>query len=354
MLFQSKTASAWGLDIGDLSLKLVSLIPKDRSFAIHNAHTVKVPSGYFDNGKIVNEDGVSNLLRTLITTAQGPKIKSKFIHSCLPETQTFIKLITIPEMTDKEIPEAVRWASEHHIPFPIEEMYFDWQVISHDAAQKQIYVLIGAVPKEISDAYTRVIKRADLTPLSLEVEAIAIARALIDEKHVESHKEAIAIIDIGATRSSLIIYAYQTIQFTTILPFAGHDVTQAISSKLSLSMEQAEKAKIICGIDAHTCQGALRIILEDKLDKLTKKIKTSFAFYKEEFEHHLPIKHMLLCGGGAHFKGIDAYLSEQFAIPVEIGNPEKFLTSLSSFSSTIDALSYTTAIGLALKAYEAG
>ncbi len=352
MLFRKKNIPAWGLDIGDRSLKLVSISKEGQKKIVTNYNTVNLPEGLFDNGKILEEKTITKFIHKLIETTKGPRLKNIFVHSCLPETQTFIKLISIPEMTEKEIPEAVRWASEHHIPLPIEDIFIDWQIINHDSNKKQINVLIGAVPKDISISYTNLIKNSGLVPLSLEIEATAIGRALINEDNIQNKEEAIALIDIGASRSSLIIYNHPTIQFTSTLPFSGVDISKEISQKLSLSIEQAEKAKIICGLNREKCGGALKKVLDKKLDELIDKIKTAFKFYETNFENNLPIKKIILCGGGSHFAGIAEFLERKLKIPTQIGDPRINCIIKEDGIPKNELMSYTTAIGLALKAYE--
>lgn len=348
----NKKIPALGLDIGDRSIKLATISKQGQKNVLTNYNTINLPEGLFDNGKILDEQAISKYINKLIAETKGPKIKTPFVYSCLPETQTFIKLISIPEMTDKEIPEAVRWASEHHIPLPLDQIYLDWQIVNHDQAKKQINILVGAVPQEISQTYSSLIKKSELIPLSLEIEATAIGRALIDEKKIMSQDEAIALIDIGATRTSLIIYAYPSIQFTSSLPFAGVDITKTIGKNLSLSIEQAEEAKIICGLDENKCQGALKKVLDDKLQELVEKLNNSFKYYQQNFENSLPIKQMILCGGGSHFQGIEKFLEKEIQIPSQIGDPRMNCIIKDDKFPLNQLLSYTTAIGLALKSYK--
>jgi len=354
MLFntKSKNIPAWGLDIGDRSLKLVAISSQGPKKIMTNYNSVDLPEGVFDNGKIINKKIAIDHIHKLIETVHGPKTKSLFVHSCLPETQTFIKLISIPAMTEKEIPEAVKWASEHHIPLSIDNIFLDWQIVEHDHSKKEIKILIGAVPKDISINYTDLIKESGLIPLSLEIEATAIGRALIEKNYAQSKDEAIVIIDIGATRSSLIVYNHPSIQFTSSLPFAGVDITKKISQELSLSMEQAEKAKIICGLDKEKCAGALKKILDQQLDELVNKIKSAFNYFEKNFDNNLPIKRIILCGGGSHFSGIAEFLQTNLKIPTQIGDPRINCIINNKEFPKEELLAYTTAIGLALKTYE--
>jgi len=348
MLFRNNKIPYFGLDISDLSLKLVGIKKRKNTNELINFNQAIVPPGYFDNGKIIKHQEIAQLIIELIHGAQGPKIKTKFVHACLPEKHAFVKLITIPNMSEAEIPSAVEWAVEHHLPFALDEIYLDWQKIGTHPNGKDLHIMIGAAQKEIVDDYTKLLKLAKLTPLSLEVEAVSIARALINEQKVLT--EAVGIIDLGATRSSLIIYAHNSVQFSMTLPISGEKITETISTTLALSPQQAENAKIICGLDKKKCKGGIKIILEKELNNLVDCIQSGLLYYKNNFDDNLPVTSLILCGGGAHMSQLNELLTDKTGIPVQVNNilknikvPHKIKLPTDTFLSTI------TAIGLALK-----
>jgi len=348
MLFRNNKIPYFGLDISDLSLKLVGIKKRKNTNELINFNQAIVPPGYFDNGKIIKHQEIAQLIIELIHGAQGPKIKTKFVHACLPEKHAFVKLITIPNMSEAEIPSAVEWAVEHHLPFALDEIYLDWQKIGTHPNGKDLHIMIGAAQKEIVDDYTKLLKLAKLTPLSLEVEAVSIARALINEQKVLT--EAVGIIDLGATRSSLIIYSHNSVQFSMTLPISGEKITETISTTLALSPQQAENAKIICGLDQKKCKGGIKIILEKELNNLVDCIQSGLLYYKNNFDDNLPVTSLILCGGGAHMSQLNELLTDKTGIPVQVNNilknikvPHKIKLPTDTFLSTI------TAIGLALK-----
>jgi type IV pilus assembly protein PilM len=348
MLFRNNKIPYFGLDISDLSLKLVGIKKRKSTNELINFNQATVPPGYFSNGKIIKHQEIAQLIIELINSTQGPKIKTKFVHTCLPEKQTFIKLITIPNMSDAEIPSAVEWAVEHHLPFELDEIYLDWQKIGNHPNGKDLHIVIGAAPKEIVDDYTKLIKLAKLSPLSLEIEAVSIARTIINEQ--QELTKAIGIIDLGATRSSLIIYAHNSVQFSMTLPISGEKITETISTTLALSPQQAENAKIICGLDAKKCKGGIKTILENELNNLTAHIQSGLLYYQDNFTDNLPVTSLILCGGGANMSQLNEQLANKIGIPVQISNILKNLEISSKIKlSPANYLSAVTAIGLALK-----
>ncbi|MGB0757125.1 MAG: type IV pilus assembly protein PilM [Patescibacteria group bacterium] len=352
-MFQSQSPTAWGLDIGEKSLKMSAVIQSGDNFALSNYGSLTIEDEEVTKGILQDPDLLGKKIKKLLKEhTYGRKVKTPFVHACIPDSDTFVKLIDIPDMTDEEIPEAVRWASEQHIPLSPDDIYIDWNIVRHDPQNKKIYVLIGAVQKSISNQLTEAIKRADLVPLSLDVEATAIVRALQSLTVPTNTSHATAFLDLGATHSTIIIFARDTIQFVSTIPFSGEEITSTLATELSISKAEAEKAKIVCGLTNPDCEDALKQVLKKDLDAMTKKINSSFAFYKEHTFDPLPINQLILCGGGSLLDGIVGHLGKEIECDVRLGNLAPFISSSSKSDFAKKNLSYTTALGLAMKAYE--
>jgi type IV pilus assembly protein PilM len=338
----------FGLDVSDLSLKLIALRKKGNQFYLTSYNQIKVPEGYFIDGEIKEKKKIANLIRKLIKEVKGEKIRTPYFISILPERKTFIKLIEVPRSQDDKVnPEDVEKEIQRHIPLPLEEIYFDWQKIAPRADKMKI--LVSTAPKKIVEDYLSLFEEAEIKLVALEPEGASLTRALIKENYLE---EGVIIFDIGAKRSSLVVFDRGTIQFTISAPISGEEITKTISQKLKISLDEAEKAKIVCGFSEKKCQGILEKILSGVVNNLVQKIEETQTFYKED---HLPPNHrkitkVLLCGGGANFKGIEKILSKRLNLEVKKGNPLQQITLSKGLSFTqSEALIYTTAIGLALR-----
>ncbi|MBU1164073.1 pilus assembly protein PilM [Patescibacteria group bacterium] len=341
----SPNTTAFGLDISDFAIRLVNLRKTRSSVSIESFNELKVPAGYIVDGEIKDEENVTKLLNKLLLTAQGKKLLKTEVVSVLPETKTFIKIITVKKTEKKELPKAIKLELKKHIPINIEEIYLDWQVISEN--EKTMNVLAGIAPKVIVDSYLNILRKVNLIPLVLEIEAAAISRALIagDDK-------AKIIIDIGAARTGLIVYVHNTIVLTVSLPISGEKVTQEISQTLNIDYQKAEKAKYVCGLDKTRCKGALRKILFNSMDNLVFEIDKAVEFYTTHFPQSEKISQIYLCGGGAYLKKIDKYLSHRIKMEVITGDPLRTIKKdkLKEIKFPVNrSLSYTTAIGLALR-----
>ena len=338
-----------GLDISDRSLKAVQL---KRTFngrlGLRGMGQLELPAGIFADGELKNTEGFTEALHRLLSRAQVGKFTTTYLVASLPEPKTFIKLIDVPPMSPAEIPQAIRWEAEHHIPIPIEETYWDWQQVGLPLGNARLPILLGVAPKTIVDSYTAALSSAGLIPTAFEIEATAITRCLFPLKETNVNQATI-IIDIGATRTGLTLFDQKTIQFTVSLPISGRKITETIAASLSLSDAEAEQAKILCGLDPKKCRGAMATILKQVMDNLLQHIREAIVFYQEHFPGGQPVHQIMLCGGGSNFKGIDQYLTENLKLPVQLGNPWLNLEPARAPLKPAELLSYTTAIGLALR-----
>lgn len=349
MLFQPRQ-DYLGVDISDLSLRLVQFRRTlTGALALAGMTSGDLAPGIFADGELKDTNGFVTALKQLITKPQVGRFTTGYTVACLPETKTFIKVIDIPPMPLDEIPQAIKWEAEHHIPIPIDDTYWDWQQVGKvTKTNARLPILLGVSPKAIVDSYDDALRKASLVPVAMEIEAAAIARSLLPLEMSES-SNATMIIDLGATRTSLIVFDHQTIQFTASLPISGRNVTQQIATTLTITEDQAEKAKVVCGLDPKKCHGAMREILHGTMDALIRSINEATIFYREHFPQGHEFGEVLLCGGGSNFKYIDEYMGERLKLKVARGNPWRNLEPEPPPLKPSDLLPYTTAIGLALR-----
>lgn len=340
--------NTFGLDISDGAIRAVKLHKNGKQITIESFGESILPAGWLVNGEIKQPEKVTALIQKLLRQTEGKKISTKNAIAVLPEQKTFIKVVKIAVQPNHNIEELITEAIKNYIPLDREEIYLDWQIIAK--SQGIVKVLIGAAPKKIVDAYTSLLEASDLIPHALEIEAAALTRSLLTEKSPQGAK---VIIDIGAVRTGLVLYGQGTIQFTMSLPISGNKITETVAKTLNLDLKKAEQAKIICGLDKSKCEGALLTILTLAINQLVVQIKKGIAFYQSNDPAAEPINEVILCGGGANFSEIDRVLAEKLQLPVRIGDPLLHISKRSKVKIEKNkALSYSTAIGLALRAFQ--
>ncbi len=367
---------AFGLDISNLSLKIIKLEKKRGRIRVASFGEQKLKKGVIEKGEIKDIKALSSVFRMARNKAQGKKIRTKYVVCSLPEEKAFLQVIQLPKMTQEEAKEAVFFEAENYIPMPAKDTYLDFQIIPcfHNET-KNMAVLIAALPKAIVDSYVLALKTAGLIPWILEIESLAIARAVINQ---DINKKPVLIIDIGADRTNFIIFSGQTINFTSSIPISSELFTEKISKNLKIPFPKAEKLKKRYGltgikkiklmaIKKNGIEFQKRVsrgkeifeALIPLLTDLTEQIKIHLDYYlsrglhKDLLPEYQGIEKVLLSGGGANLKGLVEFLEEQLKMPVKMANPWINIlppalkeTPELSFETS---LRYTTAIGLALR-----
>lgn len=353
-MFSNPFPNAFGLDISDLSIKLVQLkntsfLHQKPKYEVVNCRAIELPPGLIVNGELQKpEDVRKKIARLLHGNKKEKPINSPWVIASLPETQSFIKIIEVKQNPDELLDEDIRDMAKHHIPYDDDGSYYiEWQIMPNINGTNQI--LIGAVQKNIADSYTYLLESLGLGVVALEIEALSIARSMITAKK-EYQNEARAILDLGAVRSSLIIFDNDIVQFSMSLPFSGEIITTALSQKMHLSYENAEALKIKQGAGYHKNNTAWKI-LNKNVEDLAKYVDNAIKFYYSHFPNANKITRITLCGGGSNMKKLDKILSSKLKIMTRPGHPWKNLSSHKNIPiSPEESMSFATAIGLGLRA----
>ncbi len=350
--------SAFGLDLSDLSVKLVWLKRVGSQIHLASFGRQEIPEKIIESGNIRKEEELIILIKSIISQAKGEKVKTKYCIVSLPETEAYLRIVQLPKMKKEEVGEAIRWELEAYIPVSIDTVYFDWQIIDSGVGQTEhLDVLIGALPKALVDPYLEVIKKAGLEPLAFEIESVATARALIKEN---GFSDPVLMIDLGARRTSFIIFVAKTVWLTTSPPISNNLLIDDIAKGLKITYAEAKNLKFKVGLDRDKEKGQVYQAMEPRLLELVAEIKKYLDYYKTSYlpkrAEKSDIKKILLCGGGANLKGLSAFLSSKLGLEVAVGNP--WVNILSPSADELpglpfeESLSYATALGLALRGIE--
>lgn len=269
-----------GLDISDLRLRLVRIQKGRKVVLLRKVKELNVPTGCIEDGLIKNKKNIIKLLKTLRRENRSPEIAA-----CLPEKQSFLRVI---EVSDKE---DVMKAFARHLPFELNSVYTDYTYLGEEK------YLAGACKKELVDTYMEVLEASGFYPLKLEVETESVARCV-------PVQEPTLIADLGLARSSFVMTQNGIAQFSTSFP--------------SLIKEK----------DAQH-------ILEKELTRI-------LAYCEDHLEKELCPRNIYLCGSGADEK-ICSVLKTALPLSCKILDLKKFLKKGQNLSPA-----FATAFGLAL------
>jgi len=341
----NKEKISFGLDFSDQVLRLVQLKRIGKTIQLKAFGRIMVPNGKIVEGEIQDEKTVIKLVKKLCHQAKG-NLLSKNVVASLPERKSFIKVIELPKDSAKDY-KAVKKQIPLHVPLNLEEIYFDYQELSN---HKKNQVIIAATPKKIADTYTTVLEKAGLSPFALEIESVAISRSLTG--YGKDKQTAKLIVDIGKVRSTFIVSQGETVLFIiSNQEISGQAMTDTIAKELKLSKKEAEKAKIICGLEKSSGKGKVRKVLSPTVKKLKEKIREAISYYQNNFSGD-KIDFLILCGGSSQLKGLVPELKENLSKDINkvfLAAPDNNFQSKKVSIPKTEILSYTTAIGLALR-----
>jgi len=362
--------SVFGLDLSDLTLKIVQLKREKQRLSLVNFIKEDIPAGLIQAGEIKQEKELVAVLKQALEKTKKSPFQGNPVVCNLPEEKVFIRIIQLPLMKKEELDKAVKWETEAHIPLSIDEVYLDWQIIKPIINHLDHYdVLIAAAPRPLVDRYLSFLKKGGLEPVALEPESVAVVRSLI----LPNDFKPTIIVDLGATGTNFVIFSALAIRFTSHIAISGQLFNQAIMRDLKVDENQANQLKIEIGLNKTQKSGKIYQALEPLADDLAKQLKDYIAFYREHASHvHGPnglIGRVLLCGGDSLLLNLPSYLEQKLNLPVELGNPlinilpllkkASFPSKQSSLPSVLqkktqglskrEALTYTTALGLALR-----
>lgn len=338
---------AFGLDISDHSVKFIELVRAHGSLMLGRYGSRNLPAGAVVGGKIMRPDDLVGVLRKL-----KRDIGMTFVRASLPEEPGYIFETQVPRVRPNEIRGLLQFKLEENVPLGPTEAVFDYDVVPASQDHTTLDLVVSVFPQTISDEYATLLQTAGLTPLSLEIEAQAIARALVPAESVET----VLIVDIGRTRSGMSIVRDGIVRFTTTVEIGGDGISHAIRQQ----HPQATEAEITSIKNEQGClrsspNDPLYPLVMEQVTKLAEEIERYLVYWKTHATdmHSLAgeITRVILSGGNASLAGIPEYLTTRLKLPTERGNVWTNVLSLEKVIPDIpfnESLTYASAIGLAL------
>jgi len=234
-----------GLDIGSQTIKAVELRRMGREIhMIGRPVVIPTPEHSVSGGRIVETAAVSEALQELLS--QNGFKTHNVVASVGGESDVVVRITQVPKMSGKELEEAMQWELERQAPFPVDQAVYDYQpIIRPDTPPEaeNMDVLLAVALEDMVDAHVQTLLAAKLTPLAIDVEPLAIARALVDAAGDELADQTVAIVHIGASHTVIMIVRKKLLAFVRTIPTAGLSLTAAIRQNVAEDEATAEKVK---------------------------------------------------------------------------------------------------------------
>jgi len=336
----------FGIHLNGTALKFIQLEKKKEVLSVLGYSNVALPKNLTTNDAILDTDALSKLIQQSLLRPQFGRLTTNRVVISVPESKSFIRVIHIPEMSEAQAENAVMFEAEAYIPLPMDQVYFDWQILGRNDGKME--VLIIASPKDFVDKYITALERIGLVIVAVEVESQSVVRTLIKPES----KDNILIADLDAYKTALIMVERGNLQFTSSIPLAGNSFTEHIAQGLSATPTKAETIKKQFGIANTPEYPNLKTYLLPVVNDLAAEIKNILRFHYDHSDQRITT--LLLSGGSAKLKHLDELLAPMLSdfpeLSVAVADPLANLGPLNNSKLTsYEALSYTTALGLALR-----
>jgi len=319
----SREKGVVGLDIGSYSIKAVELRARKKgdgeAYELLRIGYEPLPHDAIVEGTIIDSAAVVETIRLVF---DENKIGNKEVAISISGNSVIIKKISLPVMEKQELAESIIWEAKHNIPYPYEETNVDYAILkpTRSTEEKNLDILLVAAKKDKIANYSNVVNQARKNLQSIEVDVFALQNVLEVSYPEIFAEKTIALINIGANITNVVIVERGTPQLFRDLSLGGFFFTENIRKELSVSFEEAEKLlKGIPGKAATPDQFAtlLAMNVRDLLDEIEK----TFSFYEASEKKERRIEQIVLSGGLANVTNMQSAFENKFRIKTEILNP---------------------------------
>jgi type IV pilus assembly protein PilM len=344
-----KSKAVVGLDIGSSAVKAVELKLAGKGFKVTAFAIEPVPPDSIVDGAIIDGTAVADAIRRLF---ENKAFKTKDVAASLSGNAVIVKKISLPVMTEAELAESIYWEAEQYIPFDIQDVNLDYQILDAgrgaDSKGTMDVLLVAAKKEKIAD-YLGVITQAGRTAVVVDVDAFALQNAYEANYGLEP-QSVVVLLNAGASAININILAGEQSVFTRDISSGGNAYTEAVQKELNLPFESAEQLKKGESVDGVTFD-EVKPVLHAMTENVLLEIQKTFDFFKATASSDR-IDRIILSGGASRVDGFAQALEERFGAPVETFDPFRKIAFEPTRLGITDPASIATAavaVGLALR-----
>jgi type IV pilus assembly protein PilM len=306
-----------GLDIGSRSIKAVELTETKRGLSLTRIGIVDIAHGAIEEGTINDPETVAESIKQLF---KSYNIKESNVAVSIGGYSVIVKKISVQTMDEEKLQETIHFEAEQYIPFDISDVNLDFQILGESESNPgMMNVFLVAAKKEMVNDYINLVNLAGLNPCIVDVEAFALQNTF--EANYDMQSENTALIDIGASKTSLNILKGNSSLFMRDVSLGCGQINQKIMSLIECSFEEAEQLKYGDKPDKLTqedLKGIVSSVVTDWCTEIRRALDFFYSTYPED-----QIKRIILSGGGANIDEFRKLLAAEASAEVESINPFK-------------------------------
>lgn len=351
-LFRPKKPPILGLDISSTAVKLLELSFYNPHYRVECYAVEPLPPNSVVEKNIADVESVGEAIRKVVKRSGA---HAKYAAAAVPGSAVITKIITIPaSLTADEMESQIEVEADQYIPYSLEEVNLDFQVIGPTEDNPEtVDVLLAASRSENVDMRVAAIELGGLSPKIIDVEPYALETAYSLVSHQlpdQGRNQTVAIVDVGATMTTLNILHAEKIIYTRDQIFGGRQLTEEIQRRYGLSYEEAGMAKRQGGLP----DNYVPEVLEPFKEAMAQQVSRSLQLFFSSSQHNT-VDHILMAGGSASIPGIDDLIQNHVGITTSITNPfanMALANRVKAQALSNDAPALMIACGLALRSFD--
>jgi len=350
-LFGKKSNSVIGLDIGSTSVRLLQLSSHGSGYRIDHFAIEPLGEGVVVDKAVQDVEAISNAISRAIRVS-GTRAKSCAI--AVSGSAVFTKTISLPaNLAEADIESQVQLEANQYIPYPLNEVSLDFEVLGPSARNKDLIdILLAASKSENVESRQDAIDAAGLKAKVVDVEAFAIANAfeLIRKRDGVDRSEAVGLFDIGYDLTTLLVIKGGQVIYTRDHPFGGHQLLEETQRRYDMTAAQASFFER----DEEAPADFEEEVLEPFQLNVVHQISRALQFYASSSEYS-NIGTIYLSGGVASLKGLATMIQQELGMTTRVADPVTGLDVAQNVATAVlkrNACNLMIAMGLALRGFD--
>jgi len=307
-----------GLDIGASAIKVVELkrLKKGKAYELANLALTKLPP------EVIKEDEITKpeiVAETIKKTFHDNNIENKNVAVSISGRSVIVKRIKLPKMSEEELEESIQWEAEQFIPFDINDVSLDFQIMSGtDAASENMDVLLVAVKKDRITDIVNIIELAELVPAVVDIDSFALENQY-EINYTPEPERYEALVDIGAETMCINVIKDGASVFTRDASIGINQFHRTIQREMFLDFSQSEALMNGVEVEGRT-KDEIIPYRDGFYEELLAEIQRSFDYFRATAEEGM-VSSIYLSGGGSMLENFTDFLTERLGIPVQQIDP---------------------------------
>lgn len=350
-LFSSKAPPLVGVDISSTAVKLLQLSQSGGRYRVEHYAVEPLPPNAVVEKNIVEVEAVGEAIRRAV---QRSGVKTKYAAAAVAGSAVITKVIPMPaDLGEDDLEGQIQTEANQFIPYPLEEVSLDFEVLGPVKDNPDmVNVLVAASRTENVDLRGAALNLGGLTVKVIDVEAFAMENAfrLVADQLPQGRDGLVAVVDIGATMTTLNVLRNQRSIYTREQVFGGKQLTDEVMRRYGLSYEEAGLAKRQGGLPESYEIEVLEPFKEAMAQQVSRLLQ--FFFAGSEFNR---VDQIVLAGGCASIPGVQELVEEQLGVPAIVASPMASMAlsaKVQAQALAADAPSLMIACGLALRSFD--